>query len=535
MNLLDKAIAYFDPTRAARRAAVRQALVPLKPSKTRTSYRMAYDAATRGHRSAGWRPVSTDANAEVKNANARVRDVARDLCRNNPYARSARRAIVTNTIGTGILPSVANASSRATKQLEDLMIAHFDTTAIDARRRNNLYGLQALAMKTVVESGECLVRFRQRRISDGLPLPFQLEVLEPDHLDTSVDGDRGSGGFAIQGIEYNAIGQVVAYHLFDVHPGDITRSGSNASRRIPADLVAHVFDEERAGQARGISWFAPVVLRLHDLYDYSDAQLIRQKIAACFAAFVETDNTETVDFTDETTNGSPIEVFEPGLIERLAPGESVQFASPPGVGDYPGYVAATLREISAGLGISYEVLSGDLSQTNFSSARMGWLEFQRSIDHWRQNMLIPQFCDRVGIWFLQAAALAGVRPTGKTPPRVIWTSPRREMISPKDEVGPTVNAIRAGLITRSEAIRRLGFDPAQVDLEHAADMARADELGLVFDTDPRQRAQNGGTVGGSAPAGDTPADPEKPASDEDKPADEASEDTSDNQDDEAKK
>ena len=46
-------------------------------------------------------------------------------------------------------------------------------------------------------------------------------------------------------------------------------------------------------------------------------------------------------------------------------------------------------------------------------------------------------------------------------------------------------AIRAGLMSRSEAISGNGYDAEDVDREIAADNARADGLGLVFDSDAR--------------------------------------------------
>ncbi len=238
-----------------------------------TRARNHYDGATRTHRSAGWRAVSTDANAEIRAAGERLRDVARDMCRNNAYARRARDVIVTNTIGSGIIPNIEASRKGTIKKLEELLRAHFDTPACDALGRLDLYGLQAQALACVIESGECLVRYRQRRITDGLPLPFQLQVLEPDYLDTSVDGQQRNGNIAIQGIEYDRLGRVRAYHLFDQHPGSAT-GGTPQSRPVLARFVTHLFRGDRPGQNRGASWFAPVILRLRDMNDYMDAQLL---------------------------------------------------------------------------------------------------------------------------------------------------------------------------------------------------------------------------------------------------------------------
>jgi capsid protein len=103
-------------------------------------------------------------------------------------------------------------------------------------------------------------------------------------------------------------------------------------------------------------------------------------------------------------------------------------------------------------------------------------------------MLMPQLCHRLGGWFLDAAAME----TGRRPPAdIVWTAPRREMIDPTKEIPASRAAIRAGLSSRSYEQRRLGFDPDDLDAEIAGDNARADRLGLIFDSDPRVMSQSG--------------------------------------------
>ena len=60
-------------------------------------------------------------------------------------------------------------------------------------------------------------------------------------------------------------------------------------------------------------------------------------------------------------------------------------------------------------------------------------------------------------------------------------------------------AIRAGLTSRSEAISAYGYDAEDVDREIAADNARADALGLIFDSDPRHDPSAPTATGASAP------------------------------------
>lgn len=479
-GLLERAIAWVSPSMALQRATARLKLVGVEKA------RQAYDGATVGRRSTGWRVVSSDADAEASEGATRLREVARDMERNNPHAWRIKHAIVTNTVAGGITPSVPDDDiTKVDKiKLEKAMRDHFDTTACDNEGRFDLYGLQALVLATVIVSGECLVRIRRRRASDKLPLPFQLQVIEPDFLDSSVDGELPNGNLAIRGIEFNKYGRRVAYHLFTKHPGSIAGGFSlPKTYRVSADTVLHIYRVDRPGQQRGVSWFAPVVLRLRDYADCSDAYLMRQKIAACFAAFITREGG-----ADDREDKNVIEELGPGLIQRLEDGESVTFGTPPQVAGYEEYTKTVLREIAAGMGLSYEAMTGDLSNVNFSSGRMGWLEFQRSIDSWRKHMLVPQLCAPIGKVFVESYNLVNGTNHDFT---VVWTDPRREMINPTEEVKSSIAAIRGGLSSLSLERRKLGLDPDVLDLEIQADNQRADAYGLIFDSDGRRTTGNG--------------------------------------------
>lgn len=490
-SMLDRFLLSVAPTFAVRRQHARMRHAEL------TRARMYYEAATTSHRGSNWRPIGTDATGEIRMAGERMRNLSRDLVRNNAYASKALNVIVNNVIGQGVLPSIASSNKRARDTLEGLARDHFDTPACDYTGQMDLYGIQALALRTVVESGEVLIRRRRSRSSDNLPLPFQLQALEPDYIYNLREGDLPNGNVAIQGIEFDRSGRRVAYHLYRNHPGSQTAFTTSEIERVDASEIVHVYRVDRPGQVRGVTWFAPVMLRLRDLNDYSDATLVRQKIASCFTAFVTSNEPDMRTFTTEGENGAlsineqPLQYFEPGKIERLLPGESVEFPTPPQTTDFNSYAAATLREIAAGLGISYEAMSGDLSHVNFSSGRMGWLEFQRNIEAWRMQMLQPQMLAPVGGWFLEAAKIkSGVAGS----PKVNWTPPRREMISLQEEVPASVKMIRAGLMSRSEVLRKMGYDPDVVDAEIRADQDRIDALGIVLDSDPRQRTDYGQEV-----------------------------------------
>lgn len=237
---------------------------------------------------------------------------------------------------------------------------------------------------------------------------------------------------------------------------------------------------------RGIPWTASAMLRLRDFDDFEDAQLLRQKIAASWAVFI-TD----VQGSDDLSDDEAIELgekVEPGIIELLPPGRDVKFATPPGVENYKEYTTTVLKAIAAGIGISYEALTGDYSEVNYSSARMGWLEFSRNIDSWRSHMLNPMLNDKVFGWFLEASVLTGMQPDGV---KATWTAPRREMIDPTKEVPAKIKAIRAGIETLSDVVRQNGGNLDDQLQEAARVNETVDALGLVLDSDPRKVWQSG--------------------------------------------
>jgi lambda family phage portal protein len=497
-NWIDRAFISIAPGFAERRLAARNRMAAA------SRVRALYDAASISRRTQGWRSVGTDANAEGKVAIGRLRDVAREMVRNNPFAARTKMLIPHNVVGTGILPQVRADRPERVAQVKTLIDRHFDSTDIDADGMLNLYGIQQLIMGTVVEAGECLIRKRPRRAEDGYALPFQLQVLEPDFIDSSIDGKLSNGNYAVQGVEFDLRGKRVAYYLFDQHPGSMMTGsfGSYRGQRVSADFIAHVYRVDRPGQVRGISWFAPVIVRMRDFADYTDAQLLRQKIAACFTAFISSKDDTPGATNDDgspiqtTPSGFEIEQMEPGLIMRGAEGESVSFATPPTTSDFGPYASVTLHEISAGLGVSHESFTGDWTGVNYSSGRLGRMDFDRSIEAWQWNMLIPQFHGPLQRWTQEYAAVV----TASTEPFTFgWTPPRRVMIDPDTEIKASQALVRAGFGSRSGEIRRLGDDPREVEAQIKLDNDLATAEGFVFDSDPRLTTNRGVAQKGADP------------------------------------
>lgn len=463
-----------------------------------------YEAAQGGRRTSGWTRNASDANSANHAALTALRELSRDLRRNNGWARSGIETIVNNTVGWGILPKPGDRSRARGQQALAIWNAWARETACDFDGRLNFYGLQRLAMETIVESGEVLIVQQPASSADGLPIPLRLQILDPDYLDANRNGiAMPSGGRIIDGVEFDKQGRRVAYWLYTSHPGG---QGIMSSRfesvRTPADRVLHIYRVDRPGQVRGTPWLSSAITRIKDLDDFEDAELMQQKVAACFGAFVtdiDAAGTAIGGTTTAGTDGYQIEQLEPGHIAYLSPGQSVEFAQPPSPQN-GAFSERALRRIAVSLGVTYEDLTGDYSKVNFSSARMARIAHWQNVSVWREHMLIPQLCGGVWRW---AMGLVAAMQDWPAVPAAQWAAPPMPILEPDREGLAYQRLVRTGAMTWGQMVRELGYDPIE-QLDEIENFNRElDDRGIVLDTDPRKTT----TAGQQQLAAGQPASP----------------------------
>ena len=492
MTWLDRAIGWVAPGAGLRRAQHRLAMEAV----------LHYEGARKDRSTENWFRPSTDADAASQGVLGTLRDSAHDLVRNNPYAASAVDVKVTETIGTGIVPEIPN------RMLRNAWDAWTENCDYDGEEDFN--GLQAAIERARFESGEVLiVRRPVARTTDeiraGLP-PFALRVLEPDYLDHSKDGKRDDGTFVRYGIaRADAMGgPPVGYWLYDDHPGagqivgGIKASGLRSQFYAAKDVI-HLYRRLRPGQTRGVTDFAPVILRTRNLDDYDEAEIMRLKIEACLAAFVTQPQGVTGSPIAPVKNDEQgrIETLYPGMIEYLKHGEDVRMATPHQGGMNADFRRASVRAIGVGVGIPYELLAGDLSDVNYSSYRAGLVRFRRRLEQDQWLMYVPRFCNRVYGWFREE--LGGMRGSQNLGARtaVKWTPPRFELIDPLKETQAELEAVLAGFDTWEEVVRRRGWTAMeQLDVLEQWQQ-ELDRRGIKIKSDFRNTMSGAG--GGSAP------------------------------------
>ncbi len=470
MSWIDKTLRYLAPGVALKRQRDAMLLEVLEKHSKR-----GYEAASSGRRTDGWQAFYQLPWQEVSRDLPKLRARAIDLANNNPWAKKAIEVVANNTVGSGIMPALPKG------RIGRLWKEWAESTDCDYDNLHTFAGLQWQVIHTMTKSGECLVVRRRANRRLGL----ELQVLEGVYLDQGKNYTSlvGTDNYIVDGVEFTRSGKRVAYWLFEQHP----YFWPTSSRRVPAEDVIHLYEVLRPGQVRGVPFGVSAMLRLRDFDEYEDAQLIRQKIAACYTVFVR-DSVDSASGVGTDSDSLP-DSLEPGLVHKLAPGMDVSFANPPGAEGYSEYSRNILLAISAAWGVPYEALTNDYSNVNFSSSRMSWLEFNRNVTRWQKHLLIPRFCQKVWDWFNQYAVVDGA---ANTPAGSIqWTPPRREMIDPTKETAAMTEAVRSGFTTWAEAVRANGYEPESQLAEIAEFNAKMDAAGVILSTDARKTTTSG--------------------------------------------
>jgi capsid protein len=259
----------------------------------------------------------------------------------------------------------------------------------------------------------------------------------------------------------------------------------------------------------GLPFGTAAILTLRDMGDIRAAQQLKDKISACF--FGVTYDSDTQASTDPEKDGLEFDTIEPGAVEHMPPGRSFQAFTPPSSGDFVSTHREYAHAVAAAYEITYESMTGDLSNVNYSSFRGGWLEFSRRIAYLRGKVSIPGMLAPVCEWHDELARMVGML---KGPMSWAHTPPRREMIDPTKEIPALILAVRAGFISLSEVQLSFGYVPEDVIEELSRDMQRARDASLILSTDAALVSNAGVTQARPAESAFTSSAPD-PGADED--------------------
>lgn len=445
-----------------------------------------------------WMSTQASADAEIRTSIKKLRDRSREMVRNNPYAKQAKRTTQVNVVGSGIKlqSQVQQVRGRKPSEAINRLIEekwHLWTRAqyCDVAGRHSFHMMEWLATGALPESGEALFRIIRRPFG-GSRVPLALEMIESDVLDEEYQGPTLSKlNEWRMGVEIDEWGRPVRYAFLTRHPGDYWFQ--NAPQKgekhvfLPAADVIHLFIPERPQQHRGVPWFHSVMADAHQLQGYEEAAVIRARAGASVMGFVTSPEGELDG--DDVEADRRISEFEPGMWKYLEPGQNVEvpnISSPDQ--QYEMFVKNKVRRFASGFGCSYETLSRDFSETNYSSSRLSLLEDR---EHWKviQSYLIENFHNRVFREWLDLAVLAGElpfddydsRPERYDTPR--WMARGWDWVDPLKEAKAYRQMEQAGYMTKAQIVAKLGGDFFDNLTEFSREQQAAEELSVELDRD----------------------------------------------------
>jgi lambda family phage portal protein len=328
-------------------------------------------------------------------------------------------------------------------------------------------------------------------------LPFRLHGLEGDQIDAARDSiyaSPGDNSLVRLGIKIGDWGVRQGMYLWKVHPGEMVVGNIEPSVLVDWSDVCHLYRPLRLGQLRGVSWFAPILLTSRELQDLMEAAILQQRTQASYAGFIKRPpGTNNVLATKKDDKGDKVTRVEPGSIQDIGDAEIV-FPNPSSQSVFADSYKAGLRAMAAGAGITYDQLTGDLTQANYSSLRAGKIEFRRLVHQIQWHVMVPMVCRKVDRRFLDLAILAGKLPDRKDGYPVDHIMPAIEPIDPLKDLQADVLAVRSGRLSPQEFVSAWGRDWRKVVKDFDAFFKFADANNVPLDIDPRRPA------GGVAPS-----------------------------------
>ena len=478
-NLLDKAIAYAMPGLAAKRLASR---TQLAMSGGYTGARIDKAQLSR------WMPNGGSANTDTIRDLPMLRARSRDQMRNAPVALGALNTTVSHVVGTGLTytPAIdAEFLGLDDEQAEawgDDVKRRFRTwaesTDCDCARQLDFYGLQELAFRSYLESGDAFV-LTPRIARNGKPARLALQLIEADRVCSPAQGYETAN--VVDGVEiFPATGEVLAYYVARQHPGGMM-FGANQWDRVAVRgnatgrrNVLPIFKPLRPGQVRGVPWISPILEPLKQLGRWSDAELNAAVVSGLMATFIKMEPDAFDSLYDEDAQDAIIEnaskwsgEMESGKAINLLPGESIESPTPgrPNPAFDP-FWTAMVRQIGMALEMPYEVLVMHF-QSSYSAARaallMAWKSFRAKRDMLSKTLCQPVF----ELWLADEVAEGRISCPGFFADDVvraawcsaIWTGDGPGSIDPAKEVAAAQARVDLGISTKqAESILHDGVD-----------------------------------------------------------------------------
>lgn len=434
--------------------------------------------------------------------NSTLRQRGRMLYMASPVAASAIKTNRTSIIGVGLQfrskidREILGLSPEEAKRWQAKTEAEFalwanNKKACDAIGMNNFAGLQQLALLAWLMSGDCFALIKRYETSKMFPYSLRLHLIEADRVSTpntegkriisinSTEGETSEGNKIFDGVEVDKEGMVVAYHIRNTYPYEITTNNTEWIR-VPAygeksglPNILHIMDSERPDQYRGVTYLAPVIEELLQLRRYTESELMAALVQSFFSAWIKTKSDTTTVPIDEADNvvdrdGEPSTTYEeeneteyemgPGTVTHLGEDEDVVFGNPniPTAG-FKDFTETICELIGAALEIPKEVLLKSFN-SSYSASRGALLHAWEAF-HMRRKWFVDDFCQPIyEIWLAEAVARGRISAPGFFNDPLIraawcgarWIGPAQGSLDPIKEAKAAIINVDRGFKTHEQ-------------------------------------------------------------------------------------
>lgn len=506
----------------------------------------------------GFNPNSGSPSEDINFNNKTMRQRCRMLYMSSPVATAAINTNRTKVVGVGLklncavdqnvlklTPQAAQEWQKKT-QLEFALWASKNFNC-DALGLNNFFRLQQLALKSTLMSGDCFALIKRREATPLNPYTLRIHLVEADRISTpdycgmigglspegKIPEDKpGAGHLVHDGVEVDASGMVVAYHIRSTYPNQILSEPTKWERvlayggKTGLPNILQIMESERCEQYRGVPYLAQVIEPLLQVRRYTESELMAALVQSFFTAFIKTETDPSQLPFDEVGDGDGIAVpgdnpdssdiskdeneyeLGPGFVVHLKPGESVDLANPniPTAG-FETFIKAICRMIGAALEIPYDVLMKEFN-SSYSASRGALLEAWEAIKM-RRQWLVDAFCQPVyEIWLAEAVAIGRIKAPGfwEDPllraawSRANWVGPVQGQLDPKKEVAAAISMVEHGFKTNAQVTQEMGggsFDEnikqltVENEMKSAAGCSRGKRRRASKTNDPAEPIEGG--------------------------------------------
>ena len=453
----------------------------------------AYEGAT-GNRIREMRGREGDADTSVFPAGQQMRVQARWLEENHDLANGALTVMVNNIVGPhGITvePIPRNRRGEPIYALADEIRRLMEDAGENPEVTGsyNEASMQRAACRSWLRDGEIFAQILQgnvRRLDHNSIIPVSLQLLEAEYVPYDMIGLNDAG--LINGIRKNQWGRPLTYYVHKVHPGSFNNVVANYEyKTIPADRMLHLKFAQRFEQTRGMSVFAPVVTRIHDLKEYEEAERVAARVSAALTAVIRKGSPELYTGPGQNVSGDNAREFQmaPGMVfDQLQPGESVDVVEskrPSAL--LSDFREAMVRAIASGMGGTYSSFARDYNGT-YSAQRQelveGFVGYRTLGQEFVSQFVRPLYRRRL----LVARSLGLVRTPRELDENSLFDasfySQSMPWIDPAKEADGWRSLVQSGFESEEAVIRSRGRKPADVQSEIQRFREWADDNDLKF-------------------------------------------------------